>query len=336
VRSISLGLWPGEMVVVPLLCFASESARISPTVFGITQRLRQVFALLIHPLRTTSNFGFTRPTGSRSRRSRLGVWDRQSGKCVMAESAPAEVFQRVGTATRPNLTDWCEGISIEGRSGKSLDALRHRATADRLALATECRSRVRLLETNRPMFRDAISCYYCCLYRAFRAALYFHAEGDDHQEHKALAGGRPRLSAGACAFTSLRFARAAASATLSARSQTSVSGRSLGPRAGGAISASAGRSGVGSTVPIVGSGHGLSSGPVTGCRRLRWGRMAQQGYCLRGRLGCHGCSHHLLLAGPGFERRRCHLRQQWHLVALLDRALITRCTGVTEGGARSQ
>jgi uncharacterized protein (UPF0332 family) len=110
-------------------------------------------------------------------------------RCVVAEFAPAEVLQRVGTATKRNLTDWQEGISIESRSGKSLEVLRHRATADRLALAAECRNRARRLENvDPPMYRDAISRYYYCLYHAFRAAVYFVAGGDDHQEHKALPG----------------------------------------------------------------------------------------------------------------------------------------------------
>jgi uncharacterized protein (UPF0332 family) len=110
----------------------------------------------------------------------------------VAEFAPAEVLQRVGTATKRNLTDWQEGLSIEARSGKPLEVLRHRATTDRLALATECRNRARRLETlDPPMFRDAISRYYYCLYHAFRAAVYFVIEGDDHQEHKALPGAIP-------------------------------------------------------------------------------------------------------------------------------------------------
>lgn len=110
----------------------------------------------------------------------------------MAEFAPAEVLQRVGTATKRNIADWREGISIEERSGKTLDVLRHRATSDRLALAAECRNRARRLEAlDPPMFRDAISRYYYCLYHAFRAAVYFHAGGDDHQEHKALPAAIP-------------------------------------------------------------------------------------------------------------------------------------------------
>ena len=74
-----------------------------------------------------------------------------------------------------------------------------------------------------------------------------------------------RLSTGACAFTSLRFARAAAPATLSARSRTSVNCGSLGPFAEGAVSGSAaGRSAVESSAATAGLGNGLPSGPETG------------------------------------------------------------------------
>lgn len=110
----------------------------------------------------------------------------------MPEFAPRDVLSRVATATKKNLTDWNEGVSLAARSNKTVEDLRHRVTSDRLGLATECRRRARkLVELKPPMYRDAISRYYYCLYHTFRAVAYYVTPGDDSQEHKTLPGAIP-------------------------------------------------------------------------------------------------------------------------------------------------
>ncbi len=110
----------------------------------------------------------------------------------MAQFADADILQRVSEASQKLRANWNEGISLEGRSGHTLDELRHRSVADRLALAQDARRRARLLHTlNPPMHRDAISRYYYSLYHAFRAVAYFVNDGDDYEEHSRLPTGIP-------------------------------------------------------------------------------------------------------------------------------------------------
>jgi uncharacterized protein (UPF0332 family) len=105
---------------------------------------------------------------------------------------PSKSLLRVATATRKELEHWGEGVYLERSTGRSLEDLRARATVDRLQLSVDCRRRARRLEQlEPPMYRDAISRYYYCVYHAFRAVVFFSTPGDDSQEHRSLPGAIP-------------------------------------------------------------------------------------------------------------------------------------------------
>lgn len=110
----------------------------------------------------------------------------------MPRFASYEYLQRVGTSSSRDIGIWREGLNLESATSKSVDQLIHRATKDRLALAMDMRRRARRCERLQPpMYRDAISRYYYCLYHAFRAMVYFVTPGDDYQEHKQLPAAIP-------------------------------------------------------------------------------------------------------------------------------------------------
>jgi uncharacterized protein (UPF0332 family) len=100
---------------------------------------------------------------------------------------PAPRLLRVATAKKQLLQDWREGVSLESATGHTLDALRQRATADRLQLAYDLRRRGNILMgLQPPLYRDAVSRFYYAMYHAMRAVVYFVEAGDDHQEHREL------------------------------------------------------------------------------------------------------------------------------------------------------
>lgn len=110
----------------------------------------------------------------------------------MAQFADSGILQRVSEAPCKLHANWREGISLEARSGRTLDELRDRCVADRLALGRDARRCARLLHgLNPPMYRDAISRYYYSLYHAFRAVAHFANDGDDYEEHSKLPTGIP-------------------------------------------------------------------------------------------------------------------------------------------------
>lgn len=85
------------------------------------------------------------------------------------------------------MADWSDGVSLEARSGRTLQELRHRCTADRFTLALDCRRRALALSQQQPpMFRDAASRSYYATYHALRAVVYFVECGDDHSGHSDL------------------------------------------------------------------------------------------------------------------------------------------------------
>jgi hypothetical protein len=97
------------------------------------------------------------------------------------------MLQRVAEADAKLVINWREGVSLESRSGRSLDELQHRVSADRLALAADLvRRGERLVGSNPPQYRDAISRFYYAAYHAFRSVVYFRTGGDDHEQHSIL------------------------------------------------------------------------------------------------------------------------------------------------------
>ena len=87
---------------------------------------------------------------------------------------------------------WKTGASLEDRTGYEIDALRVKATNDRIELSLELRlaAKAATKGSNRS-FRSATSRAYYSMYHAFRATAFFVHEGDDHEEHTKLPSGIP-------------------------------------------------------------------------------------------------------------------------------------------------
>jgi len=101
--------------------------------------------------------------------------------------APRDRLRRVSEATARDMVLWLERVSLEQDTGRSLEELRQRSTADRLALAVACTRRARvMMNTVPPLNRDAVSRSYYAMYHAWRAVAFFSHGGDDFQEHKKL------------------------------------------------------------------------------------------------------------------------------------------------------
>jgi uncharacterized protein (UPF0332 family) len=84
------------------------------------------------------------------------------------------------------------GASLEERTGYEIDALRSKATIDRIELSRELRiaARASVKGSNRS-FRSATSRAYYSMYHALRATAFFVHEGDDHEDHTKLPSGIP-------------------------------------------------------------------------------------------------------------------------------------------------
>lgn len=105
----------------------------------------------------------------------------------MTRFADPSLLHRVAQAEAKLVNHWREGVSLEIRSGHSLEELQHRVTVTRLELATGFLSRGRVLVVHTPaMYRDATSRFYYAAYHAFRAVTYFATGGDDHEGHSDL------------------------------------------------------------------------------------------------------------------------------------------------------
>lgn len=127
----------------------------------------------------------------------------------MARFADPDALLRTSKAEKKLLDSWKEGVNLQERTGRSLEELRNRATADRLALAVDFRRRGdRLIALPRPHYRDAVSRFYYAMYHAMRATIYFVHGGDDYEEHAKLPGKTPPdLQNGALWQNALKDAR---------------------------------------------------------------------------------------------------------------------------------
>jgi uncharacterized protein (UPF0332 family) len=107
--------------------------------------------------------------------------------------APPATLTRVLKAQKRDLSAWREGLYLERSSGRSLDELRSRGTADRLGLAVRFRRQAdRMLKLQPPLYRDAVSRYYYSMYHAMRAVVFYVEHGDDYQEHSELPKRTPK------------------------------------------------------------------------------------------------------------------------------------------------
>jgi len=105
----------------------------------------------------------------------------------MTRFADKKRLLRVAEATKAEIDRWGEGVSLQADTGHTIEELRHRATADRFALAVRFYQRGRdLALSTPPSNRDAISRLYYSMYHCWRALIFFSHGGDDFQSHSNL------------------------------------------------------------------------------------------------------------------------------------------------------
>jgi uncharacterized protein (UPF0332 family) len=106
--------------------------------------------------------------------------------------AQAQDLLLISKAHKRNIDLFKAGASLEVRTGYEIDALRSKATADRIELSKKLHlaARTATKGANRS-FRSATSRAYYSMYHAFRATVFFVHGGDDHEEHSKLPSGIP-------------------------------------------------------------------------------------------------------------------------------------------------
>jgi len=93
---------------------------------------------------------------------------------------------RVGQAKKRDVDHWHEGIRLEAKSGRKIQALTIGALRARVALADNFWKEGKVLSAQNGTQRSAISRYYYCSYHIFRAVVGWAHGGDDFQEHTEL------------------------------------------------------------------------------------------------------------------------------------------------------
>lgn len=105
----------------------------------------------------------------------------------MARILPDEQLLRISQATKSNIDNWNEGVSLERRSARTVSELKIVVVVDRWRLSLEQRRHAnRLLASPRPLYRSAVSRYYYAMYHALRSCIYVSHGGDDHEGHSKL------------------------------------------------------------------------------------------------------------------------------------------------------
>jgi hypothetical protein len=105
----------------------------------------------------------------------------------MPEYAPSPTLLRVAKAEKHQLDAWAEGVHLESSTGRVIEDLRQRSTADRWGLALAFRRQGdRMIAASPPFYRDALSRFYYSMYHAMRAVVFYVEGGDDFQAHSKL------------------------------------------------------------------------------------------------------------------------------------------------------
>jgi uncharacterized protein (UPF0332 family) len=111
---------------------------------------------------------------------------------VVVRVASKETLLRVSKATRSIRNNWIEGVYLQSSTGRTLDELCDRATADRLALSRQfLKDGDTMMGTSPIPYRSVISRYYYAMYHTMRAVVYYQFGGDDHEQHSTLPGHTP-------------------------------------------------------------------------------------------------------------------------------------------------
>jgi len=93
----------------------------------------------------------------------------------------------ISKATKLEISNWKEGVSIENDSKLSISELVCFIASDRWQLASDHKGQADLLlQEELRLYRSAISRYYYAMYHAMRACIYIFHGGDDYQEHAKL------------------------------------------------------------------------------------------------------------------------------------------------------
>jgi uncharacterized protein (UPF0332 family) len=105
----------------------------------------------------------------------------------MSKKLSDKRLNRVAEAECKVIGYWKEGVSLENDSGKTINELILQTAIGRWRLAYDHRYHAnRLLSSNPPHYRSAVSRYYYAMYHSLRACVYIYNMGDDFQEHSKL------------------------------------------------------------------------------------------------------------------------------------------------------
>lgn len=82
------------------------------------------------------------------------------------------------------------GVSLEFRTGRTIDEIVHRGVKDRLVLARRCLDAAHDCAAAE-QFRSSVSRAYYSMYHTIRSVVFFITDGDDHEQHTVLPGHLP-------------------------------------------------------------------------------------------------------------------------------------------------
>ena len=105
----------------------------------------------------------------------------------MPKVLPDKRLIRLAEATKVQLNNWKEGVSLQKDSGQTISELINKAAADRWYFAYAHRHDAnKFLNSKPPLYRSAVSRYYYSMYHAMRACVFVSHQGDDHEQHSEL------------------------------------------------------------------------------------------------------------------------------------------------------
>lgn len=94
---------------------------------------------------------------------------------------------RIAKANVNTINLWNAGVVLYRDAGESIFHSQCRVVAARLSYGDVIRAHgTAIMILPQPIFRVAVNRFYYAMYHYMRAVVYFHARGDDHQEHSVL------------------------------------------------------------------------------------------------------------------------------------------------------
>jgi uncharacterized protein (UPF0332 family) len=93
----------------------------------------------------------------------------------------------VSESQKKKLNEFRAGVSLESRTGYTVDDIVDRATLDRIGFGVRLlKSAQRLLRARPPEYRQTTSRGYYAMYHIMRSVVFFVVGGDDHEKHSEL------------------------------------------------------------------------------------------------------------------------------------------------------